>query len=253
MILYFSGTGNSKMVAEQLAKVMKERLHSIEDGRLPRLKDSEDLLLVAPLYFWSLPSLVLSYLAQERASLPKDIQVVMTCGGNLGGGASLITAQLGRLGFDQVYVYGLVMTTNYIPFYKMEDPDKAGQAIQTALDQIPELVEAIRKKRSASYSSLMVLGRPLAQWLYGRARQTKHFWVNDKCTACGLCQKACPSQAIRLENKLPQWTKAQCSLCLRCLHRCPSSAIEYGKSTLGKARYHPKMPLDRHNEDRFSD
>lgn len=240
MIFYFSGTGNSKHIAERLAHEMDQHIHNIEDGPLSGIQDKEDLILVAPLYFWTLPKLVLSYLDHEPALKDKALHVVMTCGGSLGAGASLITEQLRRLGLGPVYIYALVMTTNYIPLHDVESPDKVALTIQKALDQVPDISKNIRSKKSASTSSFLAKGTPLAEWLYGLARQTKHFWVQDQCIGCGLCQSNCPCQAIRLENKTPKWISSRCTLCLRCLHTCPVSAIEYGKSTVGKERYHPE-------------
>ena len=49
----------------------------------------------------------------------------------------------------------------------------------------------------------------------------------DKCTQCGACIKACPSEAAKgrvFGNKLP----ADCFSCARCLNVCPVDAIRFG-------------------------
>ena len=79
MILYFSGTGNSKLIAERLAALMKETIHNMEDGTPPIPQEGDTLILVAPLYFWMLPHLVLSYLAQHEELNQKELHAVMTC------------------------------------------------------------------------------------------------------------------------------------------------------------------------------
>ncbi|MDI9520427.1 MAG: EFR1 family ferrodoxin [Bacillota bacterium] len=243
MILYFSGTGNSRLVAEKLAGLTKDQIHNLEQGAPPKMQDGETLILVAPLYFWALPSLVLSFLKKHQELNRKELHVVMTCGGALGAGASFITRQLRGLGFQEVYVHALIMTTNYIPLHRVQRKEVAEKAVQAALNRLPEIAEDIRQKRGAPTSSFLAKALPIYQGMYDRARQTRRFYATNKCVGCGKCERDCPSQAIHLINGYPRWDKPQCALCLRCLHRCPQAAIEHGKGTVGKERYHPEKFL----------
>ena len=61
--------------------------------------------------------------------------------------------------------------------------------------------------------------------------------LQEAAKKSGLCQKICPAQAIRLENRKPVWVKEKCILCLGCLHRCPRFAIQYGKHTQAHGQY----------------
>lgn len=240
MILYFSGTGNSKLVVEKLAILMGEKVHNMEQGAPPEIPEQEILILVAPLYFWTLPAFVLSYLEQHQDLTRKELHVVMTCGGALGAGASLISKQLRRLGFKTVYVNALIMPANYIPLYRVQSPDIAAKVVQSALNRLPEIAENIRRKRGVHAFRIAEWGLAIPQGMYDSARRTENFYATSRCIGCGLCERDCPSRAIQLINGSPEWSKAQCTLCLRCLHRCPVAAIEYGKSTVGKERYHPE-------------
>jgi len=52
-------------------------------------------------------------------------------------------------------------------------------------------------------------------------------YVDDaKCTGCGACIEACPSQAIALEGGLARIDQAQCAACEACVAVCPIGAIE---------------------------
>ena len=63
--------------------------------------------------------------------------------------------------------------------------------------------------------------------------------MTDECISCGLCERQCPLNAIRMENGKPVWVKDKCTLCLGCLHRCPKAAIHYGtnEKTVLHGRY----------------
>jgi ferredoxin len=63
------------------------------------------------------------------------------------------------------------------------------------------------------------------------------FKVTEACISCGLCERICPTQTIRMKDGRPIWADT-CVQCVACIHRCPVHAIEYGKETIKKGRYH---------------
>ena len=75
----------------------------------------------------------------------------------------------------------------------------------------------------------------------------KYFYADSKCTGCGICEKVCPSQKIKMDDNKPVWQRnVDCYLCYACLNYCPSKAIQiYSKFwmksyTTEKGRYpHP--------------
>ena len=62
----------------------------------------------------------------------------------------------------------------------------------------------------------------------------KRFMVNDNCTSCKICEKVCPVNNIKVENK-PKFSN-ECETCLACIHHCPQNAIHM-KSEKSKARF----------------
>ena len=46
----------------------------------------------------------------------------------------------------------------------------------------------------------------------------------DKCTGCGDCVEACPTEAIKLENEKANVTD-ECIDCGACVDECPVEAI----------------------------
>ncbi|MBU2495381.1 MAG: 4Fe-4S binding protein, partial [Candidatus Omnitrophica bacterium] len=47
----------------------------------------------------------------------------------------------------------------------------------------------------------------------------------EKCTGCSLCVKACPFNAIKVENEIAIVDLDLCNYCGACVEECPSEAI----------------------------
>jgi ferredoxin len=51
--------------------------------------------------------------------------------------------------------------------------------------------------------------------------------IPEKCKRCGLCFKACPSEAIRWEKKqVAEIIPEKCTRCMSCYRACPFDAID---------------------------
>ena len=51
-------------------------------------------------------------------------------------------------------------------------------------------------------------------------------WIPDACIQCGVCVKACRTEAIRLEDGKITVDESKCNYCGRCTKSCPTSACE---------------------------
>jgi ferredoxin len=74
-------------------------------------------------------------------------------------------------------------------------------------------------------------------------KMDKRFYAEDTCSHCGICKKVCPVNNIDVVHGKPFW-KGHCEQCLACLQWCPETAIQFGKTTVGRTRYHnPNVKL----------
>ncbi len=81
MILYFSGTGNSRWAARQLAEHLGDGdIVSVNDalrqGSVPALRSERPFVVVAPTYAWRLPRVVDAWLRDARLEGSRDVYFV---------------------------------------------------------------------------------------------------------------------------------------------------------------------------------
>ena len=81
-------------------------------------------------------------------------------------------------------------------------------------------------------------------WIAERVSLTRVKIDNEKCTECGLCIKACPTQAAK-GRVLGKLFAADCFSCARCLNVCPQDAVRYGSVFSKSSSEKPQnQPID---------
>ena len=89
MILYFSGTGNSRYAAEYLAKLTEDE--TVDIGNLLKAHDKggnftseKPFVFVCPVYSWRIPRVFEAFLSASTFHGSRDAYFVITCGGDIG-------------------------------------------------------------------------------------------------------------------------------------------------------------------------
>ncbi len=84
MILYFSGTGNSRYAAEFLAQALGDQAEDvglwIKERRKGEFRADRPWVVVAPTYGWQLPHVLMEFLQTAEFSGSQMVYFVMTCG-----------------------------------------------------------------------------------------------------------------------------------------------------------------------------
>ena len=245
MVLYFTGTGNSRYIAQRIAKALGDELLSMNDriktGDHSSVETDKRLVIVTPTYAWRIPRIVRDWLVKTSFPNAKQAWFVMTCSSEIGNAAGYNQAlcrekQLTYMGTAQI-----VMPENYIAMFNAPQAEEARQIVARAEPDIDRAISAIAanqafpQPRNNLYDRFM--SGPVNPIFYSFFVKANAFAASDACTGCGQCAKLCPTNNITIQNGEPVWG-GDCTHCMACICRCPVEAIEYGKKSLGKPRYH---------------
>lgn len=255
-IFYFSGTGNSLMVAQDLAnKLGNTNIVSIASaikGEIQIPKETEKIGIVYPVYIWGIPKIVSDFIDKINISNKnKYFFAVATNGGRLAGSLLQLLKKLSSRGFKLSLGFSLVMPSNYTPKHSADSDEKLKVLFTTAEKRIDEITLFIKNNKVRPVDKGPLKDLIIQTGIINKVaspfmrKMDKSFWINNSCTSCGLCKKLCPVQNINLKDGKPTFLNS-CEQCFRCLNYCPSSAIEFGKNTVGKKRY--KNPLIKIND-----
>ena len=245
MILYYSGTGNSRYVAQRIAEALGDELLSMNDrikaGDTSPVTSDERLIIVTPTYAWRIPRIVRDWLAETDFPCAKQAWFVMDCGSEIGNAAKYNRAlceakQLSYMGTAQI-----IMPENYIAMFNAPQAEEARQIVAKAEPYIDRAISAIAANqeftppRNNLYDRF--LSGPVNPVFYSFFVKANAFTAGSTCTGCGQCARLCPTNSITIQNSKPVWG-GDCTHCMACICHCPAEAIEYGKKSLGKPRYH---------------
>ncbi len=244
MVLFFSGTGNSKYAARRIADALGDTLLSLNDriraGDTTPVDTGERLIIVTPTYAWRIPRIVRDWLLRTELRGAKQVWFVMTCGSELGNADRYNRALCRAKGLGCMGTAQLVMPENYIAMFGVPQAEEARKIVARAEPDLDRAIAAIRAglpfapTRSNLYDRFM--SGPVNPIFYSLCVKANAFTVSDACTGCGQCARRCPTGSIALRGGKPVWGKA-CTHCMACICYCPAEAIEYGKKSRGKPRY----------------
>lgn len=243
MIYYFSGTGNSRWAARQIAALTGDKAVDITGmEKTPDLAGETQVGLVFPVYAWGPAEPMLNFARTLRPAAGAFTFGVCTCGSEAGGAMKRLAKA-----FPLDSAYSLVMPNNYmLGGADVDDEAVALAKIEAARGAIARLSEEVARRERVcrvEEGGMAALKSGVVNWGFNHfARTAKPFFATDACTGCGLCAKHCPAGVIAMKEGRPAWGEG-CLQCLRCINACPARAIQYGKDTANKGRYTLKALL----------
>ncbi|MCR5137953.1 MAG: EFR1 family ferrodoxin [Oscillospiraceae bacterium] len=269
MVLYFSGTGNSRYVAGILSKLCGDRLVSINRTMRERKLDPYNaaysfqsdgpFVVVCPTYCWHIPRVVEAFLLDSRFVGSRQMYFLLTCGSGTGQAAAHAGQICRKLEMEFSGLASVRMPENYICLFRAPDADEAVGIIRAAKTQVETLSGQILSGKPIRDSNAgPAMPELLYRQFYRHFVHDRRFTVKDSCTGCGTCAGLCPLVNISMLHGRPVWG-GNCTQCQACIAACPTDAIEFGRRSRGKRRYYlyasglQKFPPEPSQPEHFRD
>lgn len=253
MIFYFSGTGNTRWAAEQIAEATREKLIFIPEvlnGDCHfAVKEDERIGFCFPIHGWRPPFIVRDFIHKLKMDFAEGhyCYALATCGDDVGLAFEYLNRDLSTIGLHTDSVFSFIMPESYVGFPLM-DVDKivkrdakkeAGATILKLL--IPDIVGCKRNVRKVNESHWpRINSHVIGSYFLNKMVTDEPFHVEERlCVKCGICADVCPVDNIKGGlGQVPEWLhQGFCTTCFACYHHCPHHAIEFGNRTKNKGQY----------------
>jgi ferredoxin len=251
-LYYFSGTGNSYVVARDIGALLGDAelvpvTRALRNGVRGQ---SDNIGIVFPVYMWGMPLVVVEFCKKLKPVDAKYFFAVCTCGGFQGGTLQQADELLKNNGIKLSAGFSIKMPGNYTPMYGAISAIKQQKMFAEEKEKVKAIVERVRALKNLPVEKNNFILNYIVSVIFYKfsaphiPEMDKKFYADSKCTGCGLCASICPAKNIVIKEKMPAW-QHKCYQCFACLQWCPEEAIQYGESTKDRKRYrHPDVKVD---------
>jgi ferredoxin len=246
-IVYFSGTGGTARVSAEFAKSLIS--HQVEAQIIPldlqefdyrsfaapseQSADVDLLILLFPVHAFDAPEPVYEWLSTIPDGNGQAVAVISVSGGgevwpNTACRAGCIKI-FEQKGYDVIYERMFMMPSNVFSATQEQLALRLLQVLPSKAENcVSEILSGVRRRKRAPLTSRIMAASAKLEKKSVRKLAQKYFQVNEKCTGCGWCAKACPRKNIEMMAARPSFGE-QCVACLRCTYGCPAKAIQMRK------------------------
>lgn len=254
ILYYFSGTGNTKWVADRFSEHMAERglelvVENMEECTGNDVHEYDFMMVGSPVYAEAPAKIVEEFMARlPKSSKGMPCIVYATQGASKSAAVGIMSASMASKGYDVAQESQFRMPNNYyFAVGKMPTEIKTSEMITNARCQVERVVESFingeRLKNQAGALRMKVgvmSGRMFKRFL---PKLSSNFSATENCVKCGLCLRNCPKGNITFENSKVVF-HANCVHCMRCIHICPINVIRYKNKKIVQTQKRMVKTLD---------
>jgi len=250
IIIYFSGTGNTKIVVEEVTKIFMLKSFNVEVITVENIESIKNINLTNkilgigfPIYGGSyqheLFNKAIEYIEIQDNKIPAFI--FCTYAGFSFGMGSLVR-KLKEKNIYTVITKGFKCPPTgwgmFVPegsFYQKKMLSFDENLFFKIREFVEEITQSVDKFNKKPYIKLR-LTIPMLYLLVELSKKFENIFLfnkltidKEKCTECGICIKKCPiGNIVKKENKIQIVNKDHCLFCQRCITMCPTGAIYWG-------------------------
>ena len=253
LIVYYTGTGSTKLVAEEVYSNLSNRnvmaeMHRLttasKDDLVQKAAACQSLILIYVVHAFNAPDLIYTWLKvlDEQATshtMQKKAMVISVSGGGdmLSNTACRVKAKrlLEKKRFKVVTEAMVVMPNNWMSATP-EDISKA--LIGVMPKKVDPWLDAFLENKAVPVLSTKPIDRVITSLgrleVKGAVQFGKNIKVSEVCNGCGWCANNCPASNIsmvdrdEIDHEGPTFGQV-CHFCLGCIYGCPRKALSPGK------------------------
>lgn len=257
VIYVFSGTGNTRLVAQLYQKYLAEYetlVFDVNRAALEALRGQQRNMMSGeysekkaasvpnpnefdavgfgyPVHGFNAPEIMVDFARLLPAVSGKNAFILKTSGEGLSlnnYSSQKLIRILERKGFSFLCERHYVMPYNMI-FRHTPEMVKSEYIYADALVRLTAREIAEGKRENVRTNPLRAWFVPIVriEWLYARLQGPAMKVDMNKCIRCSKCVRGCPLENIRFDGKTYRFG-TNCALCVRCSFNCPACAISIG-------------------------
>ncbi|MCP4131150.1 MAG: 4Fe-4S ferredoxin [bacterium] len=263
-LYYYSGTGNTLLVIQEMVKVLEENaitvaLHRIEKTNPASIRTDRTIGLAFPVAFQSTFPFLWDFFRALPNTNGTEVFMIDTMMAFSGAIVGPLKKTLKQKGYTCIGAKEIIMPSNWFP--KKINKDKNELKIKKGLQQTRKYARDLVNKKTAwrripGLSDLLyrLCCNDFMMKNVNTASGKKITANSDKCTGCGLCSRLCPVGNISMSatNKFPEWSN-QCEICMRCLCFCPAGAVSVSNKKFEPYRAIKAAELIKINRDKANE
>ena len=240
LILYFSGVGATKKVAEimysQVSPNCKADIFSVENKDIANIENYNALIIGTPVYHAAPAKALMSYInTMPRLSKKTPVFIYSTRG--------LCSLNTHRIMAKKLQEKNIITVMDRV----YRSPGSDGALLAPFVKRFFEFEKDIEKKIKRDCTDFLRLldNKKMKGYIpkfsfgsiinapnkaAGQLITVKIHLHRDKCVKCKLCIKHCPQKAFSTDHdNYPVLDSKLCENCYRCIHHCPKAALSLSK------------------------